>query len=394
MSGTVIIKHKMPLISSLTSLRFFAALMVFCSHLFFWINNNNHFANQLGSIFYEGYIGVTFFFILSGFILTYNYNDDVNAKKINTKGFLILRLSRIYPTHLLTFLISIPLLGYISKTLLIPGIFNAALLQSFAPKLYCCFNDVSWSISDELFFYSICCVLLLLPFKKLTTLLMVELGVIITLLLIAGHSRIPFDLQHWFFYNFPLTRTIDFITGIVLAKIFIKNSETIRNKYSTKCFTLLETMSICLLMLFAYLALRHKIPQILRYDIYYVIPMSLIVIIFAFEKGLISRLLTSKSLVFLGEISFSMYMFHRMIILYVDEHFIAPHHYSFGLLSASALTIALLSFTIVISATNYSLYEMPLNRFFRKKFKSKIMTRTHPVTHKKTKPIQTNSITA
>jgi len=60
------------MIKPLTSFRFFAALFVFLSHLSLfkefeeteWLFEN---------ILYEGYLGVTFFFILSGFILTFNY---------------------------------------------------------------------------------------------------------------------------------------------------------------------------------------------------------------------------------------------------------------------------------------------------------------------------------
>ena len=61
------------MINSLTSLRLFFALLVFASHLEII---NKSFAKH---IFLEGYVGVSFFFILSGFIIAYNYSDRVST---------------------------------------------------------------------------------------------------------------------------------------------------------------------------------------------------------------------------------------------------------------------------------------------------------------------------
>lgn len=378
LNNNVALQHKMPLISSLTALRFFAALMVFCSHMPHWIDNSNKYMSLIGvKVFSEGYIGVTFFFILSGFILTYNYDSDVKARKINTKGFLLLRLSRIYPTHFLTFLITLVLTGFAFKEKILPAIFNLTLIQSFVFKLdyYFSFNAVSWSISDELFFYIICCFLLLLPFKKLVKLCLGVLIVLIILVVMSVHYRFSFCAQHWVFYICPLSRSFDFMVGIILAKIFMKNFITIENKYSTTIFTLIEIFALTLLIIFFYIAIHFltghfRFNQQVRYDIYYVIPMGLLILTFAFEKGWFSKMLRSNAVVFLGEISFSMYMFHYMIIIYLNKYLVELLHcHVFGALSAIAFGVIFFSVTIIASALNYSLFEMPLNKFFRKKFK-------------------------
>src|SRR6266576_619369 len=77
-------------IRSLTALRFFAAAMivVFHSNGTFWTARDVVWLSQ----------GVTFFFVLSGFILAYVYPrlDDATA----VRRFLILRIARIWPGHL------------------------------------------------------------------------------------------------------------------------------------------------------------------------------------------------------------------------------------------------------------------------------------------------------
>ena len=98
------------MIKPLTSLRFVFALMVFASHLsFLEYSPNESIRNAYLSVFREGYIGVSFFFILSGFILAYNYGARILDSITDIGSFLKARFARIYPLHLLTMLMAIPL---------------------------------------------------------------------------------------------------------------------------------------------------------------------------------------------------------------------------------------------------------------------------------------------
>lgn len=101
---------------ALTSLRFFAALMVFFSHLDFLrihedaSGNPSKYQDIYKTWFYEGYSGVTFFFILSGFILAHSYQERLSRGTTSTVDFFIFRIARIVPLHWLTLLIAIFLL--------------------------------------------------------------------------------------------------------------------------------------------------------------------------------------------------------------------------------------------------------------------------------------------
>ena len=95
----------------LTSMRFVFCLMVFFSHLNFLKETDSPFINSIyKNIFYEGYIGVSFFFILSGFVLAYNYFDGLTGNTISVKSFYVNRFARIYPLYIATFIVAIPLL--------------------------------------------------------------------------------------------------------------------------------------------------------------------------------------------------------------------------------------------------------------------------------------------
>ena len=93
-------------IYSLTSLRFFAASLVFVEHLrivpgFAWVKVN----------YLPGRIGVAVFFVLSGFILSYTYGARNWTREFarNSREFYWSRFARIYPLHWLMFLIALPL---------------------------------------------------------------------------------------------------------------------------------------------------------------------------------------------------------------------------------------------------------------------------------------------
>ena len=89
------------MINTLTSLRFIFAMMVFGAHCYVI---DNHFDIHF---FKEGFVGVSFFFMLSGFIIAYNYQKKFSENKITKRTFWVARIARIYPLHWLTLLIAV-----------------------------------------------------------------------------------------------------------------------------------------------------------------------------------------------------------------------------------------------------------------------------------------------
>ena len=141
--------------------------------------------------FKEGFVGVSFFFVLSGFIITYNYQEKLLTKTTTKRTFWVARIARIYPLHLLTLLIAACIGGYVQYSDTTDWIkhFVAStfLLQPFFPSAdyFFSFNSPSWSLGCEQLFYF--CFPFVIPF--LITLLKQQAKTIgCTLNLSSGHA--------------------------------------------------------------------------------------------------------------------------------------------------------------------------------------------------------------
>jgi peptidoglycan/LPS O-acetylase OafA/YrhL len=135
-----------PRLDSLTGLRFFAALVVVLTHIGF------QFSRSTSVIRTEsyGYTGVTFFFLLSGFVLTWSCANQPAAR------FLWLRFSRVWPLHIVTAVFSMTVIASLAvNDGLVGRLLQVFLLQAWSPnqQIYYGGNSVSWSLSAEMFFY-------------------------------------------------------------------------------------------------------------------------------------------------------------------------------------------------------------------------------------------------
>jgi len=337
--------------------------MIYCSHLYILTFSDNPLIVALyKKVFYEGYLGVTFFFILSGFVLTYGYNEQFISHSIKKRKFYISRFIRIYPLHILTLLIALPLWNsffvehpWKALNFLICNLF---LVQSFIPAQQCYYflNEPSWALSNEIFFY-ICCPFIIPRIAQISIRGMFGIILLLALcitFLVVYNKYIPPSDKLWLFYINPFLRIYDFILGIVLAFFFIK-TKNIFTIIDNRFFTFLEIFSVILLIVFV--AGNPHIADIARYDLYYTIPISFIILVFAFERGFFSKALSCPGLVMLGRLSFAFYMLHLSVIHYM------------GKLFCGIYTIALGSFfiTLALSIPAHFFIEQPLNQALRKK---------------------------
>ena len=349
------------MLNSLTSLRFFFAFAVFLSHLTF-VKTDLEWYNWLKfNVFFEGYLGVGFFFILSGFVLALNYEKKViDNPNFDKKKFYIARIARIYPLHVLTFCIMLPFVvinvwqGYFHWD--IAGA-NLLLLQSYFPikDFYFSINNVSWSISTEFFFYLMFpfFVIWLHKFPKLKYILLLIIPIII---IAEPYFKTDLKLEKGIFYINPIIRSFDFILGIITCQLYRKVKDT---NISFSKGTLIELGSLLLLGIFFYF--HNDVARAFRYGIYYWIQMVAIVLVFAMQKGLFSKILQNKGLIYLGEISFAFYMIHMIVIKYGNQYLPKLNDFSkIGIYFIVAL---------ILSALIFEYFEKPVARWIKEKVK-------------------------
>lgn len=352
--------QKNNIIHSLTSLRMFAALGVFLSHLGILSQSSISQFNIVAKYFFNGYVGVTFFYILSGFIINYSFSRHISEGKFSNKDFIVYRFSRLFPVHIVSLACVLYLFGYTTnfeETNKIALFLNAILLQSFIPKsdYYFSFNPVSWSISCEMFFYLSFCLLVNLKTKHLALLLCIVQAVNVYFLIKPPESI----SLHWLFYINPFFRISDFIIGVLVCRAFLAKSYTPR----VSVCSLMELGSIIFLLLTIYIATNFVPYMNVKYDLLYIPSMTLIVVAFAFNGGVISHMLSNKYFILLGEASFSFYMFHWMIVSKLIEVMQPEKN---NLHDVLVYILCCLVLSITISIISFKLIEMPANKMLRR----------------------------
>ncbi|MCC7127461.1 MAG: acyltransferase [Microbacteriaceae bacterium] len=144
-------------LEALTGLRWLAAFWVFGYHM-----------QNFGSLSYPfdlpvrlGFQGVTFFFVLSGFVLTWSMRPTL---RVST--FYVRRFARIWPSHMVALLLAIPVFYTLAaepahswvKPLSIPILLlSVPLIQGFSrdPVVLFSGNPAAWTLSCEAFFYAL-----------------------------------------------------------------------------------------------------------------------------------------------------------------------------------------------------------------------------------------------
>jgi peptidoglycan/LPS O-acetylase OafA/YrhL len=191
---------------SLTGLRFWAALLVVLYHLSSYIGE----VQPLGWMVMFGRTGVTFFFVLSGFVLAWTYLDRPTRFEV----FLWRRFARLWPLVAATGILSLAVFALVGRP--VPA-WQAAttflFLQAWHPDWSVGANGAAWSLSDEAFFYVLFPLVLALAVKRRQVLwAAVALGIPVLWLVSAAAGWSAWTLDY-----FPVPRLIQFALGVACA---------------------------------------------------------------------------------------------------------------------------------------------------------------------------------
>lgn len=358
------IKNRSSRLPSLTGMRFIAAGMVFFFHVSYeGLFASGHVQHVYSSIVNQaGFSGVSFFFILSGFVLCWSARPSDT-----TRAFWRRRFFKIYPNHVLTFAVAALLFVLLTPPAFSSGtaLLNVFLLQSWVPRpgVLLSFNNVSWSLCCEVLFY-LSFPLLLRYIKKIRPerLWAVTIATVVGIFLIpvladalpgqpAWGTAAGGLWRFWFVYMLPPVRVLDFVLGILVARIVITGR---RFPISLGGATVLAIA--------AYAAAPHAPPTVSLVAVT-ALPLALLI-----GAGAIADVnarptwLSSRPMVWLGEISFAFYMVHWLVLNYGHELLGAGQAWS--TLVAVGIIALLLAVTLLLSWLIFTCYERPIMRRF------------------------------
>lgn len=363
-------------LDSLTSLRFFAAFAIFLHHSIpFGVSFSSHlFGFNLGA-------AVSFFFVLSGFVLSHAKYRTLEAGGAKMR-FIVERWFRIWPLHIvcgIIFIYSLPAVGSFSQFYL-----YSTLQHSWVPSYSTGFflNAVSWSISVELFFYIIFAFLATMSVQILFTATVICICAVFGVMAAASWypQFFPFSplmpnlletgvTQGSFFYFFPPIRLPEFLAGMVTYRIFRAVNLTPRAATLAQCSVVLIAALIVVFFWQINSIISKFVPIVAAqmFPHYGLWPFCCLFIwAFAYQSGALAQVLSIKPLIYLGEISFSMYMIHQIIISNMDNNF--------GMRSATTVpeswvwTAIALAVTLVSSALLYAFVETPPRRLIKRMY--------------------------
>jgi peptidoglycan/LPS O-acetylase OafA/YrhL len=328
-------KIRRPALPALTSLRFFAAfgIVLFHSRGYFGIPRDAEWV-------FWGKQPVSFFFILSGFILYYSYQSLDGVK--GATRFYRARIARIWPLHALTMILAAGL-AFVPESEFLPlewdwttpfaAVANLLMIHSWIPfwEMPGTFNEVSWSISIEMFFYLIFPLALYKWSTNWKYWILGSVGVIAGLIILCNLFDIPSYIEYYpglttavLFHQGPLARAFEFLLGMTIGLFFLDDYAglgRISQKSSRNLWTLAEAGSIALVLVNMIVALR-LVPEARELvgngagswlsNAGACLSSALMIFIFAYHKGRISELLSGRFLQVLGESSFSLYLIHNL----------------------------------------------------------------------------------
>ena len=316
-----------------------------------------------------GFLGVDIFFVISGFLITGIIITEIQQNSFSFKQFYTRRIKRIYPA----FITVMALVSFIASAIFIYNDFNKlrktielaiALLSNFYLGLTQGYFDLSanenpalhiWSLAVEEQYYLIFPLILILAYKKFREIKVLFIITLILFFILLSTSFIPTSfykevLHQPNIYYLSNLRFPELLVGSLLAIYHCSN----KIQLSTQVSNILAILST--LLLFSCLFIMNN-------DIAFIPGITLIppciftalIIHNTSQNNIIKLCLSNKAIVFIGKISYSLYLYHWI--------FIALAYYITGEKQINNQPIVIVTvLTIIFSVLSYYLIEQPIRK--------------------------------
>ena len=365
----------------LTSMRFLAAALVVIFHISHQTPVMARLPRLLRSGLESGFVWVSFFFILSGFILSYQYGHRLGTKRFDLREFWLARFARIYPGHLLGFLLVAGLLGIKvwdggyppggGMGRVLDSLATLGLVHAWVPAFAITFNFPSWSISVEAFFY------LLFPLLALVS-ARLSLGWFLGLALllygasVLGHVAYcawtsfgwlgndwAHDAGRNFIKFFPLVRLPEFLLGMAVGRLYAARQELGLSVALGRKLAWCASVAVL-----AGLCLSDRIPMALMHNVALALPFAALILGLALAPtASFGPWLSHRALVALGDASYSLYILQVPVIwLFVQR---VEWLNATSLPVAFAYRAAILATTTALALVSHRYLETPARGWIR-----------------------------
>jgi len=341
-----------PPLHSLTSTRFFAAFYVVLYHFASRPAQQAGLPASVVRFLSNGYMGVSFFFILSGFILSYSYLGQLRLGG-EKRRFWEARFSRVYPVYLLSLLIDWPFRGQMTVYASLAVLTGTQTWNPTKVYLAQAWNFPAWTLSVEALFYLSFPLLLPVCARLRRRSQIVCIGILCFAVALL-HSSIPIErldpAEAAILYRIPLPllRLPEFVLGILIALRLI---DTPQKSNSLRIgFYLLA----CLVILFIFDGPWLSLVTLSYLGLIYEL---------GIDNGWFAKVLSWRPLIFLGGASYSIYLLQypirNWVRLLCEKVLHAPY------IVGSLLSPPLLIF---ISCLVFQFYEEPGRRTLKRLF--------------------------
>jgi peptidoglycan/LPS O-acetylase OafA/YrhL len=301
-------------LKALTGLRCFAAINIVLFHF-----SNPKWFGFLAPVVNAGFISVSYFILLSGFVLAYNYAERARNGELDRKRFWEARFTRIYPIYFLSLLLSLNLLSgeYQTHThaMFWTGVvLTPLLLQGFVPAITTFLNTPAWTMSAEAAYYVIFPWVAKWKRPKRMAPHLTKMAGVWVLGLVPGALYMAFrpdGIAHpdrWSYGPWlsalkytPYTHVFGFVFGVMLADVDRMIERTARVRLWLGIFGFGG--------IYALLSLGSLMPYPIMHDGLLMPLFGCIVLGLAGENPL-ARALGVRPLVFVGEASYCLYLLH------------------------------------------------------------------------------------
>ena len=363
---------------NLDPLRFFAAATVLFYHVDQWLVANGYKSAYLSFFpFKHGDIAVVFFFVLSGFLITFLLlKEKKKTGAIAVKTFYLKRIFRIWPLYFLVIILSFSFFNYnpwfhfngmagdggFGKHLLT----NAILLILICPNVVLLgtsslgYANPTWSIGVEEQFY------LIWPWiiRRKNYLTYIIILIVSMYLLSSGFIGNLLNIglrHHWLaadsflakvitkvnaFFTFSASFRIDAMGIGALGAYFAVNQKSILQVLYSKTFQVFTYLVFLAIMLSP-----HTVP----YQFYSVVFMVIIVNVSTNPATVIR--LASPMLNYFGKISYGIYMYHLFLVIPSIRLVVSVFHLPVNIASEILIGCLALAFTIIVATISYHTFE-------------------------------------